>query len=146
MLVKPPLATATILKITDIIASITEIIQDQPLPFNNPHANTNAATPNAIDTVETPIIIACIRLVAVLLTLPIVWLPKVIFVWLPASCSFITPGITRIMKIPPPTSNAPFAIISIETTVTPIGRDPLLKFPLENIYTGIINGFWTIER
>ena len=146
MLVKPPKATATILKITDIIASITEIIQDQPLPFNNANANTNAPTPNAIDTVETPIIIACIRLVAVLPTLPIVWLPMVIFVWLPASCSFITPGITRIMKIPPPTSNAAFAIISMDTTVTPIGRDPLLKFLLKDIYTAIINGFWTIYR
>jgi hypothetical protein len=78
MLVKPPLATATILKITDIIASITEIIQDQPLPFNNANANTNAPTPNAIDTVETPIVIACIRLVAVLSTLPIVRLPSLL--------------------------------------------------------------------
>jgi hypothetical protein len=36
-------------------------------------------------------------------------------------------GITSIVKIPPPTSNAPLTIISIDTIVTPIGRDLSIK-------------------
>jgi hypothetical protein len=80
--VNPPLITATILKITDIIASITVMSQDQPLPFSSPHANTNAVTPNAIDTDETPTIMVFIRPVIVFPTSIFVWPPIVIFVWL----------------------------------------------------------------
>ncbi len=64
----PPLTTATILKITDIIASITVMSQDQPLPFSSPHANTNAVTPNAIDTDETPTIMVFIRPIDTIVT------------------------------------------------------------------------------
>ncbi len=46
----PPLAIPTRLKITDMIASITVMIHDHPLPVKRPQASTNHAIARTIVT------------------------------------------------------------------------------------------------